>query len=116
VQRPYSQYVPEGESEILDHLSMMMLSPPTFIDDLGYFPERNINTTFDALNEGLRLIRKRLGEEKYATLIAMSDQMRKHFEVDPEDVTGEATEGRKIIDRMMMILRGRDPSEADKNW
>jgi hypothetical protein len=109
-------YIPQSVSEILENLGSMMLSAPAFLDDSGYFPDRNIESEFYLLNEGMRLIRKRLGEEKYVTLAGMSDQMRAHFEADPEDVTGEATQGRKIIDQMMFILRGKDPSEADHRW
>jgi hypothetical protein len=109
-------YIPQSVSEILENLDSMMLSAPALIDDSGHSPDRNIDSEFYLLNEGMRLIRTRLGEEKYATLAGMSDQMRAHFEADPEDVTGEATQGRKIIDQMMFILRGKDPSEADHRW
>jgi hypothetical protein len=105
--RPYSPYIPQGTSELMDKLAFIMLSSPTFVDTTGYFPERNVETTFFALNEGLRLIRKRLGEEKYEALASLSARMRAHFEADPEDVTGETQKGRELIHEMEDLLMGR---------
>jgi len=34
-----------------------MLGSPTFVDKTGYLPGKNLQTTFYAVNEGLRLIR-----------------------------------------------------------
>ncbi len=87
--------IPQGVGEILDYLKPMMFCSPKFEDDSGYFPYKNIETEFKALNEGLRLIRTRLGEEKYATLIDMSARMKTHFEADPEDENGECLAGRE---------------------
>ena len=42
---------------------------------MGYFPERNLETVFYTLNEGLRLIREKLGEQRYLKLMEMSDRM-----------------------------------------
>lgn len=104
--RPYSPYIPQGKSELMDKLAFIMLSSPTFVDETGYFPDRSIDTTFFALNEGLRLIRKRLGEEKYAALVDLSARMRAHFEADPEDETGETIKGRELIHDMEDLLMG----------
>jgi hypothetical protein len=98
-------YIPEGIGEIIDHLSLMMLSSPTFLDKTGYFPDRNIKTVFLQLNEGLRLIRVKLGEERYLRLMQMSDQMRAHFEADPEDKTDDSLKGRDIILEMKDLLK-----------
>jgi hypothetical protein len=92
-------YIPQSVSEILENLGSIMLSAPAFLDDSGYFPDRNIESEFYLLNEGMRLIRKRLSEEKYATLAGMSDQMRAHFEADPEDVTREPPKVAKLSTR-----------------
>jgi hypothetical protein len=75
----------------------MVLKSPTFVDKTGYFPKQNIDTVFQALNEGLRLIRGTLGEERYLKLVEMSDRMRAHFEADPEDKTDDTLRGRDII-------------------
>lgn len=102
--RPYSPYIPEGKSEIMDKLASMMLSKPTFEDDSGYFPGKNINTEFYALNEALRLIKNRLGEEQYQTLKAMSDRMRALFEADPDENSDEVRAGRAIILEMRDLI------------
>ncbi|EAT07927.1 hypothetical protein SKA58_04831 [Sphingomonas sp. SKA58] len=79
----------------------MMLSAPKFKDKTGYFPDRNIDTEFFALNEGLKTIRKKVGEENYQALVALSDKMRAHFEADPKD----STKGRNCIVEMEAILK-----------
>jgi hypothetical protein len=104
---PYKPRVPKGTSEIIDRLGMMMLASPTFVDKTGYFPGRNVETIFHSLNEGLRLIRANLGEERYLKLIEMSDRMRAHFEADPENKTGDTLKGRTIIDEMEALLKQR---------
>ena len=81
-----------------------MLHSPTFKDETGYFPEENIDTVFFSLNEGLLVVRKELGEQRYATLRAMSDKMRALFEADPDDNTGDARAGRKLVREMEDIL------------
>lgn len=92
----------------MDLLGSMMLSSPTFIDKSGYFPDRNIDTEFARLNEGLRLIRHEVGEQQYAKLVALSDKMRAHFEADPEDKTEDGLAGRRTIHEMEGILVGKD--------
>jgi hypothetical protein len=82
----------------------MMLGSPTFIDKTGYFSEQNIETEFFALNEGLKAMRKRFGEQNYQRLAELSARMRAHFEADPEDKTGETSKGRQCIVEMESIL------------
>jgi len=101
----YKPYIPQNISELLDHLAYVMLKSPTFKDTTGYFPQQNIDTAFLSLNEGLLVIRKKLGEERYATLRAMSDRMRALFGSDPEDVTGDASAGRRLVREMEDILK-----------
>lgn len=103
--KDYSVYVPETVGEVMDKLASMMLESPRFEDISGYFPEQNIETEFYALNEGLRKLQKRLGEERYQRLKTLSDQMRRHFEADPEDKTDDAIKGREIILEMRELLR-----------
>ena len=83
----------------------MMLNAPTFKDRTGYFPERSIDTAFQGLNEGLDTLRGKLGEERYAKMREMSDQMRALFESDPESKTGGLKAGRQIIHEMELMLR-----------
>jgi len=83
----------------------MMLSSPTFKDKTGYFPDRDIDTTFFALNEGLKTIRKKVGEENYQAHVALSGRMRSHFEADPEDKTEDGIKGRDCIIEMEDLLK-----------
>jgi len=46
-----------------------------------------------------------LGEDFYRKLRGMSDRMRAHFEVDPEDQTDDSLKGRDIILEMMDLLK-----------
>ena len=94
---------------------MMMLKSPTFRDD--YFTQRNVETVFFELNEGLKFIHKKLGDERYKKLSALSDRMRAHFEADPEDKTEDARAGRRIIREMEDILKStyenREPASGE---
>ena len=103
--KPKRMYIPSDVSEVLDHLSSMLLGAPTFLDRTGYFPYRNLDYDFQQLTEGLSNIRQTLGEERYNELMRMSDQMRALFEADPEDKTGDTLKGCKIIHHMEDILR-----------
>jgi hypothetical protein len=67
--------------------------------------ERNINTGFFQLNEGLRVMRARLGDERYLKLVEMSDRMRALFEADPEDKKEDSMKGRGIIQDMENLLK-----------
>ena len=102
---PYKTYVPQTTGELWDLLGSMMLGAPTFKDRTGYFPERNIETTFVALEGGLNAVRKKVGEERYAALVALSQRMRPLFEADPEEMTGEASAGMQLLRDMEDILR-----------
>jgi hypothetical protein len=92
----------------------MMLDSPTFLDESGYFVGMNIDTEFYALDEGLKLIRQSLGEEKYLALTEMSARMKAHFEADPNDENGECLAGRELILDMIDILKGRKSTDAAK--
>lgn len=89
----------------MDQIGSMMLSAPTFKDKTGYFPDQNIDTEFFALNEGLKTIRKKVGEDNYQALVALSDKMRAHFEADPESKTGDTIKGRDCIIEMEDLLK-----------
>jgi hypothetical protein len=99
----YTGYVPRSLGEIWDYLGAMMLESPTFKDD--YITEKSIDTVFNCLNEGLESVRPKVGEEKYAALIALSGRMKALFEADPKDETGETVQGRELILEMEDILR-----------
>src|SRR5262249_38080623 len=90
--------------ELKDLLASMMLSAPTFKDLSGYFPQRSIETEFFVLNEALKNLRKKVGEDRYEALLALSDRMRAHFEADPENKTHDTIAGRELIHEMEDIL------------
>lgn len=100
----HQPYIPQNLGEIMDQLAFMMLTSPTFKDKTGYFPRQNIDSAFTGLNGGLLVVRKEIGEERYAALRTMSDRMRTLFDSDPDDTTGGAQAGRKLIGAMEDIL------------
>ena len=88
--------------DIRSLLDTMTRSSPKFI---GYLSKSYIDPTFHQLNEGLLMLRGKLGEELYLKLSEMSDGMRAHFEADPENKTGDTLKGRAIIREMMDMLK-----------
>lgn len=111
---PYKPYVPQNVGELLEQLAYMMLASPTFKDMTGYLPYQNIDTAFFSLNEGLLVSREKLGEERYATLRALSDRMRALFEADPDDKTGDTRSGHMLIREMENILESVAKRAAPK--
>jgi hypothetical protein len=109
---PYEPYVPQSASELLDFLAHMFFASPTFKDKTGYLPRENIDTTFYSLNEGLLVIRKKLGEERYETLKTLSDKMQALFRADPEDKSADSRAGRLLIREMEGMLIGVAKREA----
>ena len=102
---PYEPYIPLSSGEINDKLAWMVLHSPRFEDDTGFFPGQNLETTFFSLNEGFKAIRNRLGTERYAALLALSDRARAHFEADPKDNNGGTGAGRALLNDMTDIVR-----------
>jgi len=82
----------------------MVCGVPGFSNVTGYFPDRNIDTEFYSLNEGLRRHRAKLGDDLYHKLREMSDRMRAHFDADPEDKTDDSRKARAIIFEMEDLL------------
>jgi hypothetical protein len=104
----FQPYVPKNFAELFDHLSFMMLRAPLFVDKTGYLPGQNLDTTFYALNEGLKTLRNKLGQERYSKLMDMSDRMRAYFEADPEKNTGGTLKGRELILDMEELIKQRN--------
>ncbi|MGW8201679.1 hypothetical protein ACWGM0_03920 [Sphingomonas bisphenolicum] len=105
-----SPYIPASLSEIYDLLGSMILWAPTFIDESGYFPNKNIDTEFHALTEGFGKVRKKLGEERHAQLIALAAQAKALFADDPNDDNGKTDEGRTLlfeIEKLIQTTRSR---------
>lgn len=99
-------YRPKDIGEVMDLLGSMMLGAPTFKDRTGYFANRGIETEFASLNLGLEAIRDKVGRDKYAKLVEISDRMRAHFEAALGGQSDELDKGCKCIWEMEDILRG----------
>lgn len=108
----HKPYVPQSIGEVIDQLGSMMLSSPKFQSRFPWERDENIDTNFYQLNEGLKTVRRQVGEETYAQLVALSDKMRAHFEADPEDKTEDGLKGRNCIDEMIELLRANRRRKA----
>lgn len=104
-------YVPASLSEIYDTLASMIFDAPTFIDETLVFPDHNIDTEFNKLTEGFGLVRKKLGEERYARLIDLAARAKALFAADQDDTNGKTDEGRALLfeieDEIQAARRGR---------
>lgn len=98
-------YIPASLSEINDQLGSMILFAPTFLDRTLVFPERNIDSEFDTLVKGFDIVRKKLGEERYAALIDLAARAKALFAADQEDTNGKTDEGRALLFEIEDILR-----------
>jgi hypothetical protein len=116
--RPYKPYISQSLSELWDLLGSMMLQSPKFIDESGYFPGMNIDTTFIELNGSIDFLRPKIGEANYAVMVELSKKMRAHFEADPQNETGETLMGRDCLLAMEEIIkslrRKRTPDSLDQ--
>lgn len=110
----HEPYIPQGIGEVIDQLGSMMLSSPKFQSRFPWEREENIDTNFYQLNEGLKAVRRQVGDETYAQLVALSDKMRAHFEADPEDKTEDGLKGRDCIDEMIEVLRASRRRKAPR--
>jgi len=97
-------YIPASLSEIYDMLGSMILWAPTFDKD-GAFPEYNIDTEFHALTEGFGKVRKKLGEERYAQLIALAAQAKTLFADDPDDDNGKTDQGGAVLFEIEALIQ-----------
>ena len=99
-------YIPASLSEINDQLGSMFLGAPTFKDKTLTFPDRNMETEFHELVEGLGLVRKKLGADRFANLIDLAGRAKALFAADQEDSNGKTDEGRELLCQMQDVLRG----------
>ena len=90
-------YVPETLSEIYDLLGSLYLGAPTFLDDSGYFPGRNIESEFFVLVQSFNKVRTKVGDEQFKQLLDLATRAKALFEGDPADDNGKADEGRKLL-------------------
>ena len=83
-------------------LAMMMGTSPTFKDD--YFISQTLDTVFTAFFSGLAASKEDLGSARYELLAELTTKARAMFESDPEERTGAAKEGQRILWQMDEIL------------
>ena len=104
-------YIPASLSEIYDQLGSMILHAPTFIDPTLIFPDRNLDSEFGSLVAGFGIVRKKLGEERYAKLIDLAARAKALFAADQDDTNGKTDEGRALLfeieDEIQAARRGR---------
>lgn len=115
---PYSNlspYIPASLSEINDQIAGMIFEAPTFIDRLGDFPDQNIDSDFHVLGEGFGVVRRKLGEERYAALLDLAARAKALFAADQDDSNGKTDEGRALLfqieDVLQEVRRGRVKAE-----
>ncbi|MGY2734588.1 hypothetical protein [Sphingomonas sp. UYP23] len=90
-------YIPASLSEIYDQLGSMILHAPTFIDRTLVFPDRNIDSEFSTLVAGFDVVRKKLGEARYAALIDLAERAKSLFAADQDDTNGKTDQGRALL-------------------
>jgi hypothetical protein len=83
----------------------MMLDAPTFIDQLGDFPEQTIDSEFHILVASFGKVRKKLGEEWYAALVDLAARAKALFAADPDDDNGKANDGRVLLYEIEAIIQ-----------
>lgn len=99
-------YIPRTLGEIYDQLGSMVLHVPRkFKNKTGYFPETFLEADFYELNNGLELVREKLGEDDYAKAIDMSARAKALFEADPDMTTGQAEDGIVLLDEISDLIR-----------
>jgi len=103
---PYKPYIPQSAGETIELLGAMVLDAPTFEDD-SYFVGKNIDTTYFALDEGLKVIRSKLGEDRYARLVEMALLTKQKFLQASDEDAEEVLAGRNILIEMIGMLRRR---------
>ncbi len=90
-------YIPASLSEIYDLLASLVGGAPTFVDESGMFPERNIDSRFYQLLEGFGKVRAKLGEARYAALVDLAARAKALFADDPADDNGKTGEGIALL-------------------
>ena len=98
-------YVPQSLSEIYDFLSSFIGYAPTMKDPSGRYPEDNVDTQFDRLVESFGIVRKKLGEERYARLVDLAARTKALYLEDPGETNGKTMEGIKLVWEMEEIIQ-----------
>ena len=107
----YNPYVPQDPEELVDLIGSMVLASPRFIDTSGFFPEKNLETVYFALGEGLKAARAELGEARYATLIDAAEQTRGLFAAAVDEDADDVLTGRTLLLDMIDIIGEALPAQ-----
>jgi hypothetical protein len=83
----------------------MILDAPTFVDTLGYFPDRDIESTFHQLTASFDLAKAKLGETRYASLVDLATRAKALFADDPQDTNGKTDQGRALLFEIEDIIQ-----------
>ena len=99
-------YIPASLSEIYDHLMTLIGEAPKFLDTWGgVYPDQNIDSRFHQPTEGFAVVRRKLGEERYAAAMDLAARAKVLFAADPEDSNGKTDEGIKLIHEMIEVIQ-----------
>ncbi|MDT8760995.1 hypothetical protein MZO42_20035 [Sphingomonas psychrotolerans] len=104
--RPYKPYIPQTAGEVVELLGSMVLDAPKFEDE-SYFAGMSIETEYFALDEGLKVIKAKLGEERYTRLVKMALVTKEKFLRAREGDAEELVAGRNILIEMIEMLQKR---------
>ena len=100
---PRRLYIPASLSELHDQLMTMIGAAPTFLDAM--FPYQTLDTEFHVLTEGFGVVRKKLGEERYAAAMDLAARAKALFADDQEETNGKTMQGIDLIYEMMEIVQ-----------
>jgi hypothetical protein len=103
-------HIPTTPSELGDQLMHMVGVAPSFKSDMVRFELRSIDSEYDTVQKGLDNIRKKIGEEKYKTLVEMAAVTRAIFEANAADLpeqNPEIVKGCHLLQDMIEILEKR---------
>jgi hypothetical protein len=99
---PSKRHIPNTLSEREEFLASLLGGAPTFRDE--YFEFQNIDTEFEVYHQGLNLVRQRLGEERYAQMVAWGVEAKALFAADPDDKNGKTSQGFELLHKMEDLL------------
>lgn len=95
--KPY-RYVPASIPEVRDQIGAMVIAIPDLADNIS---NDGVPGAFRDLQDGLDLVRKRLGEPLYLQLSEMARASHAHF------VAGERKQGRILLQHMDEAMKRR---------
>ncbi len=104
IAKRFKLHVPEHLSEVQDVLTSMVGSAPTFLkpgfNGLGH----NLESEFACASEGIAGVRDKLGEGRYARLMALLAQAKMLFLEDQNDDNGKTKQGCDLLWDMDEII------------